>query len=241
MSRPRIVCITQARMTSTRLPGKVMKPMAGRPLLAWHLERLVRAKRIDTVAVATVDAPESEPIADLARRMGIPVTFGSEADVLARFHACAVDNRAEVVVRVTSDCPLIDPHLIDAAVDRFLAGGFDYLNVDISQYPRGFDAELCTRAALDAAFAEASDDMEREHVMPFLYRRPQRFRLGRLDGGRGAQYRLCVDQQEDLDLVTRVVESLGAQPDFSWRDVVALLDAHPDWAAINAAVMQKAH
>lgn len=238
---PRVVCVTQARMTSTRLPGKVMRPILGRPMLAWHLERLKRCTMLDALAVATVDGPDSVPIAQVAAGLGLPVAFGSEHDVLARVHAAAAEQMAEVVVRVTSDCPLIDPALVDAAVHRFLDQGLDYLHVDVREYPRGFDAEVCTRAALDAALAEAVDTPEREHVMPFIYRRPERFRLGRLDGGRGAQYRLCVDQQEDLDLVTRVLEALGGRLDFGWREVVDLLDAHPDWAAINRAVIQKAH
>jgi|AGTN01.1.fsa_nt_gi Spore coat polysaccharide biosynthesis protein F, CMP-KDO synthetase homolog len=241
MSKPRIACITQARMASTRLPGKVLLPILGRPMLAWHLGRLKRCALADVLAVATVDAPDSRPIAELAASLGLPVTFGSENDVLARFHACAAAQQADVVVRVTSDCPLIDPALVDAAIRRFLDGGFDYLHVDVTQYPRGFDAEVCSRAALDAALAEASDGLEREHVTPFVYRRPQRFRLGSLGGGRGGQYRLCVDQQEDLDLVRRVCESLQDDPAFGWREVVDLLDAHPQWTAINRAVIQKAH
>lgn len=241
MTAPRVVCVTQARMTSVRLPGKVMRPILGRPMLAWHLERLKRSTLIDTVAVATVDAPESQPIADLVSSMGLPVTFGSEEDVLGRVHACAAEQRADIVVRVTSDCPLIDPMLVDAAIRRFLDGGFDYLNVDITQYPRGFDAEICTRAALDSAFTEAQERFEREHVMPFLYHRPERFRLGNLGGGKGAGYRLCVDQQEDLDLVLRVCEALHDVPLFGWRDVVDLLDAHPQWAVLNSAVIQKVH
>lgn len=228
-------------MTSTRLPGKVMRPILGRPMLAWHLERLQRCTLTNALAVATVDAAESVPIARAAERMGVPVTFGSEDDVLARFHACAAEQMADVIVRVTSDCPLIDPALVDEAIRAFIDGGFDYLCVDVGEYPRGFDAEVCSRAALDTAFREAADPSEREHVMPFLYRRPERFRLGRLGGGSGGQYRLCVDQQEDLDLVTRVFRALGGTPTFGWRDVVALLDAHPDWADINRAVMQKAH
>lgn len=241
MSKPRVVCITQARMTSTRLPAKIMRPILDRPLLAWHLQRLQRAKLVDQVAVASVDAAESAPIVALAHALGVPVTLGSEDDVLARFHKCAVEQRANVVVRVTSDCPLIDPALIDAAIRRYLDGGVDYVNVEVGSYPRGFDAEVFSRAALDQAVAEATEGYEREHVTPFIHRRPDRFRLASLGGGSGGQYRLCVDQQEDLDLVTKVFAALCDKPDFGWRDVVAVMDADPALADINRAVIQKAH
>ncbi|MGE5475863.1 MAG: cytidylyltransferase domain-containing protein [Bacteroidales bacterium] len=241
MSKPRIVCITQARMTSTRLPAKIMRPILDRPMLAWHLQRLQRATLVDQVAVASVDAPESAPIVELARSLAVPVTLGSEEDVLARFHQCAREQRADVVVRVTSDCPLIDPELIDAIIRRYLDGGVDYVSVEVGSYPRGFDAEVFSRAALDEAMAEAQEGGEREHVTPFIYRRPERYRCATLGGGAGGQYRLCVDQQEDLDLVTEVFRALAGKPAFGWRDVVAVMDADAHLAEINRAVMQKAH
>lgn len=239
MTKARVVCITQARMTSTRLPGKVMLPLHGKPMLQWHLERLLAARCVDLVAVATPDMAESAPIVELVEALGVPLTRGPEHDVLARYTACAEAHRAEVVVRVTSDCPLIDPQLVDLVVDRFGQGDVDYVSLDIGSYPRGLDVEVFSRAALDEAFARAADPAEREHVTPYIYRRPERFRLAKVAGGRGAEYRLCVDQADDFELVRRLLDALDGRPDFGWRDVVALLDAHPDWAALNQGVAQK--
>lgn len=236
---PKVVCISQARMTSTRLPGKVMLPVAGKPLLAWHLERLQRARLPAVVAVASVAAPESAPIVALCRELGVPVTLGPEDDVLARYHRCADEHQAEVVVRVTSDCPLIDPALVDRAVACFLAGNVDYLALDTTVFPRGLDVEVFSRAGLDEAFARAVERPEREHVTPYLYHRPERFRVVRLGGGRGGAFRLCVDQSEDLDLVRAVMADLAGGGDFGWQEVVALLEARPDLAALNAEVRQK--
>ncbi|MBC7906132.1 MAG: glycosyltransferase family protein [Rhodospirillaceae bacterium] len=234
-----VVCITQARMTSTRLPGKVMLPVLGRSLLAWHLDRLNHARRVDVVAVATVDSPESAPIAAVANQLGNPVTFGPEDDVLARYVACARTHDAHVVVRVTSDCPLIDPVLVDACIDRFLELGVDYLNLDITSFPRGFDCEVFTRAALEEAAALACDPAEHEHVTPYIYRHPEKFRMAQLGGGEGAEYRLCVDQALDFKLVSHILTALADKDIFGWRDVVDFLRANPEWADINHDVHQK--
>lgn len=235
----KVVCITQARMTSTRLPGKVMMPVLGRSLLAWHLDRLNHARRVDVVAVATVDAPESAPIVAVAAALGNPVTFGPEDDVLARYVSCAREHSADVVVRVTSDCPLIDPVLVDAAIERFLALGVDYLSLDIRSFPRGFDCEVFTRAALEEAAAQACDPVEHEHVTPYIYRHPEKFRLAQLGGGDGAEYRLCVDQMLDFQLVSHILTALAGKDIFGWRDVVDFLRANPDLAEINRDVCQK--
>ena len=241
---PRVVCISQARMTSSRLPGKVMLPVRGQPLLAWHLGRLRQARLLDVVAVATVDKPESTPILELCHALGVPVTLGPEDNVLARYHLCAAEHRAEVVVRVTSDCPLIDPALVDRAIERFLADGVDYLALDTTVFPRGLDVEVFSRAGLDEAFAQATTQPEREHVTPYFYHRPERFRLARLGGGRGSQFRLCVDQNEDLELVRRIADELTTTPGFNWRNcswetVVTLLELRPDLACLNVEVQQK--
>ena len=235
----RIVVITQARMGSTRLPGKIMLPLLGEPMLVHHLRRLQRAKRIDGLIVATTDDVSSTPIVELCDRLGIQSFRGSETDVLARFHGAAEAAGADLVVRVTSDCPLIDPALIDAAIERVLDGA-DYASVDIGSYPRGCDAEAFRRRVLDEAFLEAADPAEREHVTPFIYRRPERFRLDSVGGGDGAEFRLCVDEAADFRLIETLAASLASRgQDWGWRDCVALLRQHPDWAAINRSVAQK--
>jgi len=238
-----IIAISQARMNSTRLPAKVLRPILGRPLLWWHLTRLQRARQVDAVIVATTEAPGSDPIAEIAASLGIPVHRGSEQDVLARFAGAAADMGAATIVRVTSDCPLIDPELVDRVIEEYLAHrpGTDYTSLDVERYPRGFDTEIFSRAALDAAMREAADPFEHEHVTPFIWRRPERFGFRQLSTAETiGHYRLCVDEADDLALVTRIIETLApAQPDFGWRDCVALLEADPALPAINAHIQQR--
>jgi spore coat polysaccharide biosynthesis protein SpsF len=238
-----IIAISQARLNSTRLPAKVLRVIAGRPLLWWHLTRLQRARQLDGIVVATTAAPGSDPIAEIAEDLGIPVHRGSEQDVLARFAGAAALSRAATIVRVTSDCPLIDPDLVDSVIEEYLAHRpfTQYTSLDVDRFPRGFDTEVLSRAALDAALAESSDPFEHEHVTPFIWRRKERFGFRQLSTvGPPARHRLCVDEEDDLTLVTRIIETLApAQPDFTWRDCVALLDADPDLAAINAHIRQR--
>ncbi len=252
--RPRTVCISQARMTSTRLPGKVLMEAAGRPLLAHHLGRLARCRRIDALVLATTVNAADDPVADLAESLGATVFRGDEQDVLSRYAGAAAAAGAEVVVRVTADCPLIDPVLVDLAVAAFLAGReerppLDYLNVDVGRFPRGLDAEVFTRAALDEAAAVAADPAEREHVTAYIYRRPDRFRLGAPLGPEPeaagaadavAGQRWCVDEPADLLLVRRLLEALlPGRPDFGWQDCCNVLRDHPHWVGINRDVRQR--
>ncbi|MDZ5649200.1 glycosyltransferase family protein [Nitrospirillum sp. BR 11828] len=245
--KPRVVCITQARMGSTRLPGKVLLTVAGKPLLAHQIDRLRRATRVDEVVVATSDRPADDPIADLCRDLGVACFRGSEPDVLDRFCRAALAHRADVVVRVTGDCPLIDPGLIDRLLALFLAADppLDHAAVDIGHYPRGLDAEAMSMTALRAAWQEAREPFEREHVTPFIYRRPDRFRLGALPPEGPApvemgMQRWCVDTVEDFQLVRRLLEELlPAKPHFTWTDCLDVLRRHPDWGLLNRDVVQK--
>jgi spore coat polysaccharide biosynthesis protein SpsF len=238
-----VVCITQARMGSTRLPGKVMLPAAGRPLLYWHLSRLARAQQIDRLIVATTTEAQDDAIAVYGASLGCAVFRGSEHDVLSRYAGAAEAFGAMTVVRVTSDCPLIDPDLVDEAIIAYgrQRPGVDYLSLDIADLPRGLDAEVFSSAALMTAQREAAAAYEREHVTPFLYRRPERFRCAQLTIGAGhGDLRWCVDEPADYELVRRIIEGLApAKPAFTWRDCLAVLEAHPDWAALNRHVKQR--
>lgn len=249
---PRVVCISQARMTSTRLPGKVLMQAVGKPLLAHHLGRLARCRRVDALVLATTVNATDDPVAELGAALGVPVFRGSEHDVLSRFAGAAAQAGAEVVVRVTADCPLIDPDLVDRAVAAFLDGRaeeppVDYLNIDVGRFPRGLDAEVFARAALDEAAAQAADPAEREHVTAYIYRRPDRFRLGAPlgppeDGPQNGlpPQRWCVDEAGDFALVSRLLEALLPEhPDFGWQDCCKALRSHPDWADLNADVRQR--
>ncbi len=243
--RPRVVAISQARMTSTRLPGKVLLEAAGKPLLVHHLERLARSPGLDAVVLATTLNAADDPVAAVAAAMGIPVFRGDELDVLSRFAGAAAMAEADVVVRVTSDCPLIDPELVGALIAAFLADQqppLDYLSIDSARYPRGLDAEIFPRTLLDEAAATAREPWEREHVTPFIHQHPERFRLGAPLGpdGPAIEQRWCVDEAADFELVRRLLEALlPATPLFGWRDCCRVLNDHPDWVDINRSIRQK--
>ncbi|TWA87424.1 spore coat polysaccharide biosynthesis protein SpsF [Azospirillum brasilense] len=243
-AKPRVVCISQARMTSTRLPGKVLIEAAGKPLLAHHLGRLARCRTLDALVLATTVNGTDDPVAELAAALGATVFRGDEQDVLGRFAGAAAMAGADVVVRVTADCPLIDPALVDRVVSAFLdaAPPLDYLSLDVTRFPRGLDAEVLTRAALDTAAAGATEPAEREHVTAHLYRRPERFRVGAPlapEDGSVIDQRWCVDEEADLELVRRLLGALLPEnPDFGWQDCCKVLRDHPEWADLNGSVRQ---
>lgn len=241
--KPRVVCVSQARMTSTRLPGKVLMEAAGRPLIEHHLGRLRRARNLDAIVLATTVNRTDDPLVAAADRLGVPVFRGDEVDVLGRFAGAAAMMEADVVVRVTADCPLIDPELIDALIEA-RTDGADYLWIDVTRWPRGFDAEVFARDLLDEADRNATEAYEREHVTPYIYRRPERFRLGPPLGPAPGEWttpcRLCVDEPSDLELVRRLIEEIEpTKPNFGRHDLRDLLERRPDWAAINRDVAQK--
>lgn len=243
-AKPRVVCISQARMTSTRLPGKVLMEAAGQPLLAHQLERLARCRTLDALVLATTVNGTDDPVAALAGSFGVPVFRGDEQDVLGRFAGAAAMAGADVVVRVTADCPLIDPALVDRVVTAFLeaAPPLEYLSLDVTRFPRGLDTEVFTRAALDEAAATAAEPAEREHVTAHIYRRPERFRVGiplAPEDGTVLDQRWCVDEPADLELVRRLLGALLPEnPDFGWQDCCNLLRQNPEWADLNGSVRQ---
>ena len=238
-----VVCITQARVNSTRLPAKVLRPIAGKPLLWWHLDRLKRAGRIDRIVVATTGEPAADAIVEIAEQSGALAFRGSEDDVLDRFAGAAALAGAATIVRVTSDCPVIDPALIDRTIALYEHAGPDchYASVDVGSFPRGLDCEVFSRQALDEAQHEASLAGDREHVTPFIRRHAERYAPRFLATAPSDQaYRWCVDTPEDFELVRRIIEHFApAGGDFAWTDIASLMRAHPDWLAINAGVVQK--
>lgn len=236
MREGRVVAILQARMSSTRLPGKVMAPILGRPMLARQLERLRRCAALDELVAATSDRQDDDPVAALCAGEGVPCFRGSLDDVLDRFYRCATERRADHVVRLTGDCPLTDPRMVDELVRFYLAGDYDYAaNCRPPTLPDGLDAEIFSFAALEAAWREATDPFEREHVVPFIIRRPGRFRLGNWAWPQDLSgLRWTVDEPEDLAFVIRVYAALyPARPDFGFADVLALLEQHPELADVN--------
>jgi spore coat polysaccharide biosynthesis protein SpsF len=237
----RTVAIIQARTGSTRLPGKVLLPLLGRPILSLVVERAARAGLVDEVVVATTVDPSDDAIVDLAAREGWAVERGSDADVLDRYAQAARAHQADIVVRITSDCPLIDPTLIDRTIEAFVDGNADYASNSLEPrtFPRGLDVEVVARAALERAWREDDDVGLREHVTPYIYSHPDRFRLvGVTSPNDLSGHRWCVDVPEDYALVGRIYDALG-RDDFGWRDALAIVEAHPDWSELNSHVTQK--
>lgn len=215
-----VLCVVQARTGSTRLPGKVLQPIAGRPMLGFMLDRL-ESLAVDHLVVATSDLERDDPIVEIAREVGADVVRGSESDVLARFGAALDRFPAELVVRLTADCPLSDPRLIETVIATHKARGADYTsNVLPRTFPKGLDVEVVTAAALRAAIDEARALDEREHVTPFVYRRPERFRLTNHGSPvpLGAEW-WTVDTAEDLEFVRRAVERAG-RADAPWTGIL---------------------
>lgn len=238
----RVVAVVQARMGSTRLPGKVLAPVGGRPLLQMILERLATAPGVDEVAVATSDLQRDDAVAALAEHAGVRAIRGSEQDVLDRFHAAAAQLDATTVVRITADCPLVDPELVGRAVARHHACGDDYTALPVGtlednegrrRFPDGLDTEVISREALDAAWREAADPYEREHVTPFIKRHPERFTIGWVEADDDlGEERWTVDTPDDLAFVQSIADRLGDGA-FGHRDVLALLDRVPELRRIR--------
>lgn len=213
-------------MSSTRLPGKVMRPILGRPMIALQLERLRRSRRIDRLVVATSDDASDDALAAFLQGEGTPVFRGPLADVLGRFAgALEAFGPADVVLRLTADCPLADAELIDHCIEVLEAGGADYVADDLERsYPRGLDAEVMKASVLKMAAREATSAYDREHVTPFIYNQPQRFRLESVRQAEDQSHlRWTVDISEDFDFVRRVYEALYVgNPAFTRQDVLAL-------------------
>jgi spore coat polysaccharide biosynthesis protein SpsF len=235
------VAIIQARMGSTRLPGKVLLPLLGAPMLTRVVRRASRASRLDATIVATTTASSDDTIVELAEREGWPVDRGSETDLLDRYAQVARAHGATTIVRITSDCPLIDPDLIDDVVAALDDGDVDYASNSLEPrtYPRGLDVEAMTMTALEAAWREDHDPRSREHATPYIYRHPERFRLRHVTSPVDlSAHRWTVDTPEDYELIRRIYEHFG-RDDFSWRDALTEIEARPAWSELNRHVSQK--
>lgn len=239
----KVVAIIQARMGSSRLPGKVLMDIAGRSMLARVVERVQRAPGIHEVVVATTVAPADDAVAAEAGRLGVTCFRGSEQDVLDRYYQCAQAHAAQVIVRVTADCPLLDPEVTGHVVAAFLEHRPDYASNTLERtYPRGLDTEVFSMDALTRAWREALQPHQREHVTPYFYENPDVFRLlpvPETSGGEFSVHRWTVDTPADLELVRTVYALLGAEASLSWHQVVALFIHRPHLLEINAHVEQK--
>lgn len=242
----RVVAIIQARMGSERLPGKVLRDLMGKPMLAHMLERVKRAQSIDAIVVATSRLEQDDAVAELAQDCGVVVFRGEEEDVLSRYVLAAEEVAAEVVVRLTGDCPLIDPGTIDKIVDDFLKGGADYVATYVeNSYPRGLDVEVFSHSTLLQVneLAPMGKNPAREHVTWLIGRRPDLFRLRLIEAEEELhrpRYRLCVDTMDDFRLIEAIYRQFYRPGEIvDIKEVLVFLDTHPEVAALNAHVKQK--
>jgi glutamate-1-semialdehyde 2,1-aminomutase/spore coat polysaccharide biosynthesis protein SpsF len=236
-----IVAIVQARMGSTRLPGKVLADVAGKPMIEHIVARLRRSQLINNVIVATSGAKADDRIANTGAQKGFNVFRGDENDVLDRYYQAAKSAKADVVVRITGDCPLIDPEVVDRVITAFLSEECDYAsNTLVCTYPDGLDTEVFTFAALEIAWRDGRRVADREHVTPFL-KTSRRFRLRNVESelGRSTRnLRWTVDEARDLEFIRTVYERLSARKVFGWREVLALLDANPPLGDLNTGLIR---
>ncbi len=236
-----IAAIIQARMSSTRLPGKVMKPILGKPMF-WHLiSRIKRCKTLDDIILATTSSKSDDRLYRFAKRMGIKVYRGKKDDVLDRYYQAAKKNGAKAVVRITGDCPLMDPSVVDKVVGYYLKqkSRYDYIsNVHPSTFPDGMDVEVFSLKALGDAWLHARLPSEREHVTPYIWKRPKTFRLGNIVGpGHFPRLRLTLDNPEDLILIRTVFKYLYPRNHcFTLSDIFKLFKKKPELAFINAGL-----
>lgn len=259
---PRVVAIIQGRMSSSRLPGKILADIAGQPMLQRVFIRTSRSASVSQTIFATTTDPTDDPVAEYCDFSGIPFMRGSQFDVLDRYYQTAKQAKGDVVVRITADCPVIDPALIDDVVRTVTS---DQSTVDFAAnrlpppwnrtYPIGLDTEVCTFPALERAWKEAKEPQQREHVMPYLYEGIQLITDNRLlhtgISPRGyniallhhttdfGDYRWTVDTPEDLEFMRQVYSHFDGRDDFTWKEVLDLVHDNPELAQINAGVQHK--
>ena len=237
----KIVAMIQARMTSTRFPGKVLKTIAGKPMLWYVVNRVRTAKKIGDVVVATSTDPSDDFIEDYCKSNKIKYFRGDLDNVLKRYYETAKKFNADAIVRITSDCPLIDGKLIDEGIKEFMRSDCDYLSNTVKRtFPRGFDFEIFTFDALNAAFKNATKEPEREHVTPYIWRNhPEDFKIKyfkrEIDK---SHFRITVDTPEDFELVKILVEKYRTDIK-SADDIIEILDDHPEISQLNAHIEQK--
>ena len=258
--KPRIVAIIQGRMSSSRLPGKILADIAGQPMLARVFARTSRSATVTEAIFATTTDSTDDPVAEYCDFSGIPFTRGSQFDVLDRYYQAALQSKADVVVRITADCPVIDPALIDNVVSTLLEDKYDFVCNRLPPpwhrtYPIGLDVEACTFKVLEKAWKEAKEPQHREHAMPYFYEggelsvvsrqlsegtSPRGFRIALLNHTTDfGDYRWTVDTAEDLEFMREIYSRFGDRDDFTWKEVLDLVHNEPKLMEINADVQHK--
>lgn len=229
-----ISAIIQARMSSTRLPGKVLLPLGGTTVLGMTVRQVKKAKKIGNVILATSVEKEDDAVARYGKELGIPVFRGSLSDVLDRYYQAAKQNGAEHICRITADCPLIDPEVIDLVAAEYEKGDCDYISNGRvpSTYPDGMDTEIFSFSALERAWKEARLPSEREHVTPYIWNHTERFRVREAKNPEDlSMVRLTVDEPEDYEMIKEIVAHV---PELSLHAILVYLREHPEVAAQTA-------
>jgi len=235
-----ISAIIQARMGSSRLPGKVLKEINSKPMVLQVIERLKKSKKIDNIVLVIPDTKENDILESFCLENRINYFRGSEADVLSRYYGAAEKFNSDVIVRITSDCPLIDPEVVDWVIEKHLSSGADYTsNVFKRTFPRGFDTEVFNFEVLKKAYQETKESYQREHVTPYIWQNPEIFRIESVEASAELNYpefRLTVDTEKDLELIRRIFDYL---PDPGIKKVIGLLKEKPELVKLNSNVKQK--
>jgi spore coat polysaccharide biosynthesis protein SpsF len=240
-----IWAVVPARMGSERFPGKTLAPLSGTPSLRHIVTRLEAVPSLDGVIVATTAAPRDDVICECAREAGIPAYRGSENDVMARMLEAAQSVRADTIIRVTGDCPLVDPQIVEATITKYVQLTPDYACNFLSghQYPRGMEVEAFPVELLASLERETNAPRDREHVTPMFYEHPDRFRLAGVDPSRSqcrAGLRLTLDTPEDYELISAIYDALYPRnPLFGLTQVLAFLERRPELETLNASAKQK--
>lgn len=239
----KVVAIIQSRMGATRLPGKVLEDLAGQPMLARVVHRTRLAKTLNTMVVATTTQAADDVIVNLCETQGWPFFRGSEDDVLDRYYNTASAFNADAVVRITSDCPLIEPEIIDRIIGEFFTyhPKIDYVSNSLQRtFPQGLDVEVISFDALKKAWQEDHNPKWREHVTPYITRHPELFRIHNVTSDVDYSFmRWTVDTMDDLTFVRKIYEHFQDDT-FNWKEVLQLLENHPEWLEINRHIQQKA-
>lgn len=237
----KVLAITQARYGSTRLPAKILKEVDGQTLLEIHLRRILQARSIDALKIATTDEEGSRFIVAVAGKVGVDYFKGSVDDVLSRFYETARPEQPDYVVRFTSDCPLIDPGIIDEIVSFAVSHDYDYVHTDPKCFPDGLDTEVMKFSALERAWREAVLTSEREHVTPYIWKNGSAaggslFRTFDFQNREGvfnaSDYRITIDEPEDFEVLKALIQALG--PTRPWKEYIDYLLAHPALKAVNS-------
>jgi len=237
-----IVAITQSRMGSTRLPGKVLKKVNDKTLLDYQLDSLKKSKLLTQIVVATTTESTDDEIVQLCKKRDQAYFRGSENNVLERYYLTAKQFEADVVVRITSDCPLIDVEIVDNIIKQFMGNEIDYASNTLERtYPRGMDTEVFSMNALEKAYNEASEQSELEHVTPYIYFHPQLFKLLSIENDINySKYRWTVDTDEDFELIEKLILLLSSQhKEINLNNLLNAMEQHKEWYFINSHIEQK--